>query len=297
MTNGLHNFRIIDISSDDSLTECTTNGGNAPKEDAVNGSHTVDMILASLNQPKGRKSIPTFLLYDELGLQLFDEITRLEEYYLTNAERTILLEHADELASRVNDRTIIVELGSGSLTKTQLIPRAMECHKKFVTYYALDLNRNELERSLSSLGDQFNYVKLIGLLGTYEQAIPWLKQHFCGVSSEAVCSPGITNKFILNGLSHVNKILDEPIFNMDDFLYHSTYQENYGRHVAHFRAKRPLNLEYHKCNTSTIKIPVDQGELIHLEFSHKYNVSEIGLILEAADLDLVQTWSDSKFLY
>lgn len=62
-----------------------------------------------------------------------------------------------------------------SLAKTQLILTAMERKRKRVTCYALDMNRNESERSLSSLGSQFNYVQLVGLLGTYEQAIPWLK--------------------------------------------------------------------------------------------------------------------------
>lgn len=112
MKNRVQSFKIIDISGSDALEDSATTNG-APKEDAVNGNQLVDMILTSLNQPKGQKSIATFLLYDELGLQLFDEITRLEEYYLTNAERTILQEHADELASRVNDGTVIVELGSG----------------------------------------------------------------------------------------------------------------------------------------------------------------------------------------
>lgn len=237
-----------------------------------------------------------------------------------------------------------------SLTKTQLILQAMESNKKRVTYYALDLNKNELERSLSSLGGQFNYVQLVGLLGTYEQAIPWLKQQYPNKSTQKLVlwlgssignhtrresaiflrqfvrsclqpgdfvvigfdrrndpstvlkayndKQGITGKFILNCLSHVNNILGEPLFNLDDFEYHSTYQENYGRHVSHFRAKRAVNLVYRKKRSSgDVTIPVEQGEFIHLEFSHKYNVSEIGHILEAAELDLVQTWSDSNFLY
>ncbi|KAG4065237.1 hypothetical protein HA402_012679 [Bradysia odoriphaga] len=347
----LNNFRIFDITSSDMLEEIkpsTENGSS--KEDAVSSSDMTDMILKSLNQPKGQKSIASFLLYDELGLQIFDEITRLEEYYLTNAERSILQDHADELASRVNSGTIIVELGSGSLTKTQLILRAMERNKKRVTYYALDLNKNELERSLSSLGGHFKYVQLVGLLGTYDQAIPWLRQQYFNKSTRKLVlwlgssignhtrresaiflrqfvrsclqpgdfvvigfdrrndpstvlkayndEQGITEKFIMNSLSHVNNILDEPFFTLDDFEYHSTYQENYGRHVSHFRAKRHVDLVYRKKRSgSDVTIPVEQGELIHLEFSHKFNNSEIAHLLEAADLDLVQTWLDPNFLY
>lgn len=103
----LHNFKIFDIT--------TSNGSNGSLiEDVVDSSEDmVESILASLNQPKTQKSIASFLLYDELGLQLFDEITRQDEYYLTNAERTILIHHADELANRVTDGSSIVELGSG----------------------------------------------------------------------------------------------------------------------------------------------------------------------------------------
>lgn len=110
----LHNFRIIDIRNGDVFAEIEPfTATDSIKDDAVNSSDMVETILNSLNQPKRQKSIPTFLLYDELGLQLFDEITRLDEYYLTNAERTILQHHADELANIVEDGTNIVELGSG----------------------------------------------------------------------------------------------------------------------------------------------------------------------------------------
>lgn len=82
-------------------------------EDAFNSADLVDTILDALDQPQSLKSIPTFVLYDTLGLQLFDQITCLDEYYLTNAERAILQEHADELADRVKNGSIIIELGAG----------------------------------------------------------------------------------------------------------------------------------------------------------------------------------------
>jgi uncharacterized SAM-dependent methyltransferase/formylglycine-generating enzyme required for sulfatase activity len=55
--------------------------------------------------------------------------------------------------------------------------RAIEKKKVKVTYYALDLDQHELDRSLASLGD-FQYVQLYGLLGTYDQGIPWISDHF-----------------------------------------------------------------------------------------------------------------------
>lgn len=78
---------------------------------------TMDLIRelqAGLNAPKGtEKRIPTLLLYDEPGLRLFEEITYLDEYYLTNNEIELLTGHAKEIARRVPDNSIIVELGSG----------------------------------------------------------------------------------------------------------------------------------------------------------------------------------------
>ena len=68
----------------------------------------------SLNPGKGQeKRMPTLLLYDEQGLKLFEDITYLDEYYLTNAEIAVLEKDASEMASFVQAGSQIVELGSG----------------------------------------------------------------------------------------------------------------------------------------------------------------------------------------
>lgn len=53
------------------------------------------------------------LLYDEAGLKLFEQITYLDEYYLTNAEIEVLERHADAIAERIPLDALVVELGSG----------------------------------------------------------------------------------------------------------------------------------------------------------------------------------------
>ncbi|KAI9301601.1 hypothetical protein BJ944DRAFT_243125 [Cunninghamella echinulata] len=83
------------------------------QEDVFNDADLVETILTSLNQPKMKKSIPTYVLYDTLGLQLFDQITYLNEYYLTDCEANILERYADELADRVKNGTVLIELGAG----------------------------------------------------------------------------------------------------------------------------------------------------------------------------------------
>ena len=70
------------------------------------------------------KTLPPTWFYDERGSQLFDDITRLEEYYPTRAERSILTAHADEIVAAA-DCDVLVELGSGASDKTLLLLDAM----------------------------------------------------------------------------------------------------------------------------------------------------------------------------
>lgn len=78
-------------------------------------------ILDGLSQPVGQKTLPTMLLYDELGLRLYDAITTdAEEYYLFPAEEEILRDHSADIVRYMHagsgaslDNETIVELGAG----------------------------------------------------------------------------------------------------------------------------------------------------------------------------------------
>jgi L-histidine Nalpha-methyltransferase / hercynylcysteine S-oxide synthase len=61
----------------------------------------------------GDKTLPTLLLYDVTGLKLFEKITYLEEYYLTNTEIEVLEKYAGQIAERIQPNSIVLELGSG----------------------------------------------------------------------------------------------------------------------------------------------------------------------------------------
>lgn len=122
-------------------------------------------------------TLPTMLLYDERGLQLFEKITFNPHYYLTNSEIEILQEHANEIASAIRDSTVI-ELGSGVLRKTSLILDALDRRGVDIDYYALDLDRKELERSLRDLSKNktFRQVRLHGLHADYKDLHSFLVQ-------------------------------------------------------------------------------------------------------------------------
>lgn len=74
----------------------------------------LDDILKGLSPPKGQdKYLPTLLLYDECGLKLFEDITYLDQYYLTNAEIEALNGYAQAIVQQIKPGSMVIELGSG----------------------------------------------------------------------------------------------------------------------------------------------------------------------------------------
>ncbi|KAG6003635.1 Ergothioneine biosynthesis protein 1 [Claviceps maximensis] len=135
-----------------------------------------DALTSSFNPSDGgARRLPTLLLYDEKGLQLFEQITYLDEYYLTGYEIGLLKKHSSEIASKIPDGSMLMELGSGNLRKVCLLLQAFEDAHKSIDYYALDLSQKELERTLAHVPD-FKFVSCHGLLGTYDDGVTWLKQ-------------------------------------------------------------------------------------------------------------------------
>lgn len=99
--------------------ELQTTHPSAQIIDIRNGADFVpleDQIRSGLSVPHGQeKKLPTLLVYDKQGLQLFEKITYLDEYYLTNQEIQVLEKNADRIAERIALRpdSILLELGSG----------------------------------------------------------------------------------------------------------------------------------------------------------------------------------------
>ena len=80
----------------------------------VGESSLIKHIYQKIDPPDGSmRSLPTIILYDAKGLKLFEEITYLDEYYLTDAEIEVLSLHANAIAARIPENAQLVELGSG----------------------------------------------------------------------------------------------------------------------------------------------------------------------------------------
>jgi L-histidine N-alpha-methyltransferase len=123
-----------------------------------------------------RKHLPSQYFYDELGSDLFEQITQLSEYYLTRAETEILTEHADEIMQRVQPRELI-ELGSGSSRKTQILIEAMHHVGSGNTYVPIDVSEAALRDAAQALCDDYAWLRIDGLVGDYMADLDKVPRH------------------------------------------------------------------------------------------------------------------------
>lgn len=106
-------------------------------------------VLAGLAEPQ--KAIPARWFYDDAGSVLFEDITRLPEYYPTRAETEILETRAHEIARLIGKGRAVVEFGSGSSVKTPLLLRAIQPS----AYVPLDIAGDFLRASSAALAEKF----------------------------------------------------------------------------------------------------------------------------------------------
>ena len=103
--------------------------------------------------------------YDTAGSDLFDEITRLPEYYLTRAERSLLHAHAGEIAAW--GATALVELGSGTSDKTRVLLDAMVAEGSLETYVPIDVSEQTLRDAVRSLSKEYPKVAMHGIVADF----------------------------------------------------------------------------------------------------------------------------------
>lgn len=106
------------------------------------------------------KSLPPKLFYDAAGSALFEEITRLPEYYLTRTELSILRGHATEIAQCTAADASIIELGSGTSAKTRVLLQAFAVRRMQVPYYPVDISPAALDEARYRLREEMPAVRV-----------------------------------------------------------------------------------------------------------------------------------------
>ena len=135
------------------------------------------------------KTLPARYFYDDRGSELFEQICELPEYYLTRTETAILREYAVEIA-RVTGACELVELGSGSSTKTRILLDAYNQLGYPLHYLPIDVSAGILESSARQLLTDYPSLKVRALAGTYELALEQLASS--ELPSRMICFIGST---------------------------------------------------------------------------------------------------------
>jgi L-histidine N-alpha-methyltransferase len=120
----------------------------------------------------GLTSSPKWLapkwFYDSRGSDLFEEITRLPEYYPTRTESSILVAHAGDIAARSGAHTL-VELGSGSSEKTRLLLDALEQAGTLRQYVPVDVSASALRDAVAAIHHDYPSLPIHGVVADFTQ--------------------------------------------------------------------------------------------------------------------------------
>lgn len=143
-------------------------------------------VSASLRETP--KRLPSKYLYDARGSRLFDEITRLPEYYPTRTELGILRAHAKEIAGALGPRCILIEPGAGTAEKAAILLEAMDDPAAFVP---VEISESHLRELTEELRERFPDVEILPVCADFTQVFNWQDPRG-EVRSHAAFFPGST---------------------------------------------------------------------------------------------------------
>ena len=112
------------------------------------------------------KTLPAALFYDARGAELFEEITRLPEYYLTRTEHAILKQHAGDLADRIGENAAIIEFGSGAAIKVRYLLSAL---RNASAYIPVDVSREQLHAVAAERAIEYPGVSVLPVWADYTE--------------------------------------------------------------------------------------------------------------------------------
>lgn len=292
-------------------------------------------VLAGLTATP--KTLPCKYLYDTEGSLLFDRICELEEYYPTRTEIAIMQRHHAAMAEALGPFCLVVEFGTGSGTKTQLL---LESLKDPIGFVPIDISREHLQAACRELASLLPDLEILPVCADFTQEIT-LPRPRRSVRRTVVFFPGstvgnFTHRETLDFLRRVTRLcgtggglLIGVDTKKDKAVLERAYDDAQGVTAAfNLNLLRRINrelggdfdltrfrhraiydeeegrIEMHLVSLAEQRVRLGdhvvdfaEGESIHTESSHKYRVEEFAQIADAAGLSLEAAWTDSGRLF
>jgi dimethylhistidine N-methyltransferase len=281
-----------------------------------------------------RRALPCKYFYDERGSQLFDDICRLDEYYLTRTEDEIIKRHVQEMADQIGPGVMLVEYGSGSSTKTRALLDRLDDP---VAYVPVDISREHLHKTATRLSRAYPFIEMLPVCADFTKPfqLPTSRRE---PTHSAVFFPGSTignfqpqeARAMLVHLAAMcgagGGLLIGIDLQKDPAVIEAAYNDARGV-TAEFnlnilrRINRELGADFNlrqflhravydaalgriemrlvstrpQCVTlGSHRFEFAPGEAIVTEYSHKYTIDGFAAMAAYAGLTLRQTWTDDR---
>jgi L-histidine Nalpha-methyltransferase len=269
-----------------------------------------DVIQGLTENPK---SLPPKYFYDDFGSELFEKICELPEYYPTRTEAWILRQYANEIA-QITGVCELVELGSGSSTKTLFLLDAYQKIANYCKYIPIDVSRGILQSSVVKLQQKYPTFLIEGLIGTYEQALAKLKSTLtssrmifflgsslgnfnhreCEIFLKQISKTLQPGDYFLLGIDlQKPKEILEPAYN-DSQGVTAAFNLNILSHLNwRFQGNFDLNLFNHQAIYNQTDAQIEM--YLHCQKSHKVSLQALDLEVLFADGESIRTEISRKF--
>ncbi|WP_214746098.1 MULTISPECIES: L-histidine N(alpha)-methyltransferase [unclassified Exiguobacterium] len=277
-----------------------------------------------------QKVLPAKYFYDHIGSQLFEQITQQPEYYPTRTELAILEQHRAEIARSIGDVHTLIEYGSGSSRKIQML---LETFTHLDTYMPIDISKDFLMESARQLSERYPALHIKAVCGDYSQSISLPVEES---QKRVIFFPGSTignfePEEAMRFLRHSSRILETgdgfligvdlkksvdvlerayndaagvtAAFNLNmlthlNQMLKGTFDVTRFEHHAFYNEEKG-RIEMHLrsqldqlVQVGDVTVPFKQGETIHTENSYKYSKEEFETLARQSGFHSVNCWLD-----
>lgn len=289
-------------------------------------------ILQGLQKPI--KELPSKYFYDEVGSQLFDRITELDEYYLTRTELQIMRQQIHDIAATLGPHCMLIEYGSGSSLKTRQLLDHLE---QPAAYVPIDISKEHLLQASLKLSHSYPKIEILPICADYTSSFSLPTPTQSGARKVAYYPGSTIGNFdrepartfltqIAHTCGHGGGLLIGVDLKKDFSILHDAYNDRSGVTAAfnlhllerlnselstdfqldqfgHYAFYNPgesriemhlVSLRKQHVHLGSEKIAFHNYESIWTESSYKYTLDEFGQLATSAGFKVERIWLDPQ---
>jgi dimethylhistidine N-methyltransferase len=294
-----------------------------------------DEVIAGLSGLP--RTLPCKYFYDERGAHLFERICKLEEYYPTRTELSIMRDHVREMAAHIGPEALLIEYGSGEGLKTRILLDALE---RPVGYVPIDISREQLALNTARLLRRYPRLEVLPVCADYTSAFsvpattrrPARRVVYFPGSTIGNFTPSAAHRFLVHvrelaspggglligvDLRKDREVLERAYndgegvtaaFNLNllrriNRELGADFDLRFWRHHAVYN-EAAGRIEMHLVSTRAQIVRIDghvlrfaAGDTIHTENSYKYGLSQFAARAAEAGWALGRLWTDPRRLF